>query len=222
MSEEPRRRRGLTKTGDKIVAIILVALVVITLLFSLLNALNLRLVAGELYIFLPTMTLLLLLCWAVSGLWRKMKRGVARTVVGGILIFAMMLVAMLVLSYVSMFAGITVPQRYTVVSDNGHSLVVMRALDSDEDRIQARHAARLEANPGAPDEITADDWGYTYTAYSQAMLGMLYHPDSLLEGEVHIGYASKAELMVEWEDDVGHFFIKNPEIGDEGEMRAQS
>ena len=51
---------------------------------------------------------------------------------------------------------------------------------------------------------------------------LFYHPDSLLEGEVHIGYASKAELMVEWEDDVGHFFIKNPEIGDEGEMRARS
>ena len=69
--------------------------------------------------------------------------------------------------------------------------------------------------------MTAEDWGYTYTAYKPALMGLFYRPDTLLEGEVHIGYVSKAELMVEWEDDVGHFFIKNPQIGDEGEMRAR-
>ena len=41
---------------------------------------------------------------------------------------------------------------------------------------------------------------------------------------MRIGYASKGELMLEWEKDntEGRFFIKNPEPLDEGEMRAKA
>lgn len=207
--------------GDRIVAWTLLVMVVLTIALVVLNALNLRLVAGELYLFLPMMVLLLLIGWGGSALWRRMRPGTLRKVVGAVLIAAMALVVMLALSFTTMFAGINVPRKYVTMTNEGHSLVVLRALDSDQTRIDARYAARREADPESNPEMTAEDWGYTYTAYKPALLGLFYRPDTLLEGEVHIGYVSKAELMVEWEDDVGHFFIKNPQVGDEGEMRAR-
>jgi len=207
--------------GDRIVAWTLMVMVALTIALVVLNALNLRLVAGELYLFLPMMVLLLLIGWGGSALWRRMRPGTVRKVVGAVLIAAMALVVMLALSFTTMFAGINVPRKYITLTNEGHSLVVLRALDSDQTRIDARYAARREADPESNPEMTAEDWGYTYTAYKPALLGLFYKPDTLLEGEVHIGYVSKAELMVEWEDDVGHFFIKNPQAGDEGEMRAR-
>ena len=207
--------------GDRIVAWTLMVMVALTIALLVLNALNLRLVAGELYLFLPMMVLLLLIGWGGSALWRRMRPGTVRKVVGAVLIAAMALVVMLALSFTTMFAGINVPRKYITLTNEGHSLVVLRALDSDQTRIDARYAARREADPESNPEMTAEDWGYTYTAYKPALMGLFYKPDTLLEGEVHIGYVSKAELMVEWEDDVGHFFIKNPQVGDEGEMRAR-
>lgn len=221
MTENRRARRPRLGCGDRIVIYILLALMAASLVTAGLNALNLRLVAGEIYLLLPMAALLLLIGWGLSALWRRIKKDVARKVVGGVLVVLMALLLMLALTYTSVFAGMNIPQKYAVVSDDGHSLVVMRALDPDEGRIEVRHAARLEADPDGDPEMTAEDWGFTYTAYAPAGMGLFYRPDSLLEGEVHIGYGSKAELMVEWEDGVGHFFIKNPEVGDEGEMRAQ-
>ena len=217
---EPKKRFRLTG-GDRIVAWVLLAMLVATVLLVVLNMLNLRLVAGELYLFLPIMAALMLIGWGGSALWRRIRPGGVRKVVGAVLIAAMALVVMLALSFTTMFAGINVPRKYVTMTNEGHSLVVLRALDSDQTRIEARYAARREADPESNPEMTAEDWGYTYTAYKPALMGLFYRPDTLLEGEVHIGYVSKAELMVEWEDDVGHFFIKNPETGDEGEMRAK-
>lgn len=221
MSKESKHRFTLTG-GDRIVFFLLLALVAVTLALAGLNALGLRLVFGELYMFLPLMALFLLLGWGLSALWRKITGNIARKAVGALMVVLMAVVVTLALTYASLFANLTVPKEYAVVTDNGHSLIVLRALDPDEDRIDLRHAARLEADPEGSQEIVAEDWGYTYTAYARALLGLFYRPDSLLEGEVHIGYASKAELMVEWTDDVGHFFIKNPEVGDDGEMRAKA
>ena len=207
--------------GDRIVAWTLMVMVALTIALLVLNALNLRLVAGELYLFLPMMVLLLLIGWGGSALWRRMRPGTVRKVVGAVLIAAMALVVMLALSFTTMFAGINVPRKYVTMTNEGHSLVVMRALDGNEERFNARHDARLAAYPDSNPELIAEDWGYAYTAFKPALMGLFYRPDTLLEGEVHIGYVSKAELMVEWEDDVGHFFIKNPQAGDEGEMRAR-
>ena len=217
---EPKKRFRLTG-GDRIVAWLLLAMAMLTVVLTVLNALNLRLVAGELYMFLPMMVLLVLIGWGGSALWRRMKPSMLRKTVGAVLVVTMALLVMLALSFVSMVAGINVPRKYVTMTNEGHSLVVMRALDSDEARLNARRAARLEADPESDPEFVAADWGYTYTAYKPALMGLFYRPNTLLEGEVHIGYASQAELMVEWEDDVGHFFIKNPETADEGEMRAK-
>lgn len=222
MTQTEKGRRPRLGRGDRIVVYLLLALAAISLVMAGLNALNLRLVAGELYLFLPMMVVLVLLGWGMSALWRRIKGDVARKAVGIGMVLVMALLLMLTLTYASVFAGMNIPTKYAVVSDDdGHSLLVMRALDTDEDRIELRHAARLEADPEGSEEMTAEDWGFIYTAYAPAGLGLFYRPDSLLEGEVHIGYASKAELMVEWQDGMGHFFIKNPELGDEGEMRAQ-
>lgn len=217
---ESRKRFRLTG-GDRIVFYLLLALVAIMVILTVLSALNLRLVAGELYLFLPVMLVLVLLGWGVSALWRRIRPGGIRKVVGVVLVIVMALVVMLSLSFASMFAGINIPRKYTVMTNEGHSLLVMRGLDSDTERLEGRRAARLAAYPDSPQELVGEDWGYTYTAYKPALMGLFYRPDSLLEGEVHIGYGSKAELMVEWEDDVGHFFIKNPEPFDSGEMRAK-
>ena len=217
---EPKKRFRLTG-GDRIVAWVLLAMLVATVLLVVLNMLNLRLVAGELYLFLPIMAALLLIGWGGSALWRRIRPGGVRKAVGAVLVVVMALLVMLAMSFVSMFAGINVPRKYVTMTNEGHSLVVMRALDGNEERLNARRAARLEADPESSPELVAGDWGYTYTAFKPALMGLFYRPDTLLEGEVHIGYVSKAELMVEWEDDVGHFFIKNPQVGDEGEMRAK-
>ena len=72
--------------GDRIVAWTLLVMVVLTIVLVVLNALNLRLVAGELYLFLPMMVLLLLIGWGGSALWRRMRPGGLRKVVGAVLI----------------------------------------------------------------------------------------------------------------------------------------
>ena len=222
MTETKNARRGRMGRGDRIALCLLIALVVFTLVISGLNALNLRLVAGELYLILPMLTLLLLIGWGLSALWRRLKPGAVRKVVGAVMVLGMALLLMLALTFASVFSGMNIPSRYAVLSDDaGHTLVVMRGLDPDEDRMNLRHEARLAADPEGNPEMTAEDWGFTYTAYAPAAMGFFYKPDSLLDGEVHIGYGSKAELMLEWSDGVGHFYIKNPEVGDDGEMHAQ-
>lgn len=222
MKENKSKTRFSLTGGDRIVAFVLMFLVIVSLALAGLDALGLSLVFGELYLFLPMTAALLLVGWGLSALWRRLKNRVVRYIVGALMILLMTLLLTLALTYGGLYSGLTLPKQYAVVSDDGHSLVVLRVLDPDQSRIDARHAARLAADPGGDSEITAEDWGYTYTAYARAGLGLFYRPDSLIEGEVHIGYASRAELMVEWMDGVGHFFIKNPEIGDDGEMRARS
>lgn len=222
MTQKTVKKRFRLTGKDRIVAIVILVLAVLTVALSGLSALGYNLVFSEAYFFLPIATLLTLIGWGASALWRRMKQGIARKIVGGALILVMVLLAMLAMTYGSLFSGLTMPKKYAVVSNDGHSLLVMRVLDPDKDRIDARRAARLAADPEGSQDITAEDWGYTYTAYARALVGLFYKPKSLIEGEVHIGYASKAELMVEWTDDVGHFFIKDPEVGDEGEMRAKA
>ena len=135
------------------------------------------------------------------------------------------LLTVLGLQYAGYVAGLTLPVKYAVMtSPGGGRLIVMQGLDADVDRINARRAARLAADPSGTPDYVAADWGYTYTAYAPGPLELFYRPDTLIEGAVHIGYASAGELMLEWEDGdrVGHFYIKNPDASDAGEMRARA
>lgn len=226
MSEtKSSRKKFALRTGDRIVLIALLVLAVLTLIVNLLNAAGLRLVAGAVYLILPLTLLLVALGWGFSALVRRIRRPVPRKVVGWVLAALMLVIGMLAMQYGGFIAGLTMPRRYAVMtSPSGTRLIVMRALDPDRDRMDARRAARLAADPSGDPEFDISDWGYVYTAYAPGPLGWFYRPDTLIEGAVNIGYASAGELMLEWEeaDTVGHFFIKNPEANDSGEMRARA
>ncbi len=218
--------RFFTRTGDKIVFWLLIGLMVLIMIISALGRFaNLQLVHGELYIYLPLILLLVLAGWGLSAIFRRLKGKVARGVGGTIMVLVMLALITLGMTYGGIAAGLSFPQRFIdMTAPNSHRrVIVMRGLDTDEARVQARHEARLAADPEGSTDLIAEDWGYTYTAYAPGFLDLFYKVDSLKDTDgIHIGYVSKAELMVEWEDDetIAHFYIKNPEPQDEGEMRV--
>lgn len=219
--------RFFNKTGDRIAFWASIAMVLVMVVISALRQFaGLTLVHGELYVFLPLFLILLLLGWGMSAIFRRLKNKVIRWIFGAATAIVLMALMTIAMSYGSFAASLAFPSKYVkVTAPNGqHSLMVMRRLDADDARIEARKSARLAADPASSAETTAADMGYVYTAYSTHLFDFFYKNDTLLEGEVCIGYASKAELMVEWEDaeHVGHFYVKNPEVGDGGEMRALS
>ena len=218
--------RFFTRTGDKIVFWVLIGMMAIIMVISALGRFaGLQLVHGELYIYLPMIMLLLLAGWGLSAIFRRLKGKVARGVGGTIMVLVMLALITLGMTYGGIAAGLSFPQRFIDMSapQSHRRVIVMRGLDTDEARVQARHAARLEADPTGSADFIPEDWGYTYTAYAPGFLDLFYKVDSLRDPEgIHIGYASKAELMVEWEEDetIAHFYIQNPEPSDEGEMRV--
>lgn len=219
-------KRLFARRGDRIVLWVLIGMSALTLVISALRGLaGLALVNGEWYLYLPLAIVMTALGWGMSAIFRRLKKPAIRGVVGTMLVLILLAALMIGTSYASFAAGLSFPHRYVVMTapDGAHRLIVMRMLDPDDARIELRRQNRLAADPEGDEKYAPEDWGYTYTAYAAGPLKLFYKVDSLLEGEVHIGYASKAELMVEWEDGntVGHFFIKDPEIGDDGEMRAQ-
>ena len=226
MSENKPRLRLLSHTGDRVALIVMILLLVVTLLINLLNALGLTLVEGALYIFLPLVLALVALGWGSSLIVRRITRPTLRRVVAVVLVLALLGLAGIGMQIAAIASGMNYPMVYAVMTapDNIHRLIVMRGLDIDEQRAYARRDARLAADPDSDPEVTIDDWGYIYTAYALGPLDLFYKPKTLIEGRVRIGYASKGELMLEWEKDntEGHFFIKNPDLLDEGEMRASA
>ena len=222
--EKGRRRIALTRM-DRYVLIIIAIMVAVTVILTVLSACGLRLIRGEIYLFLPAVLMVALVGWGLSLLYRRIKSRPVKIAVGLLLGIAGFMVMVVGMSYLSFAATLTVPQRYnTVTSPDGvHQLVVLRLMDLDEARINARHDARLAQNPEGDQEIIADDWGYVYTAYAP-VAWLFYRPDSLIEGEVYLGSASQGQLMVDWEEDgaVGRFFVQNPEAQDGGEMRARA
>ena len=222
--DKGRRRIALTRM-DKYVLIMIAIMVAIVVILTVLSACGLRLIRGEIYLFLPAVLMVALVGWGISLLYRRIRSRGAKIAVGLLLGIAGFMVMVVGMSYLSFAATLTVPQRYnTVVApESGRQLVVLRLMDLDEDRINARHDARLAANPEGDQGVIADDWGYVYTAYAPAAW-LFYRPDSLIEGEVHLGSASQGQLMVDWEEDetVGHFFVQNPEAEDGGELRARA
>lgn len=223
---ENKPRRRLSHTGDRVALIVILLLLVVTLLINLLNALGLRLVEGALYIFLPLVLALTAIGWGFSLVVRRITRPTLRRVVAVAMVLVMGGLALYGMQLGAFVSGMNYPTVYAVMTapDDAHRLIVMRGLDADQQRIYARRDARLAAHPDGDPEVTIDDWGYVYTAYAPGPLDLFYKPATLIEGRVFIGYASKGELMLEWQNDntQGHFFIKNPEPQDEGEMLAKA
>ena len=225
MEKKETKRRLQLSGANKVVLIVLVLLTVVTVLINILKTRGLSLIHGELYLLLPLSILVVAVGWGAFALFRRIGNRTVRVVAGILAAILLLVVLTIGMSYLSVVISLAIPQRYATVSteDGAHRLVVMRVLDTDEDRVEQRHAARLESDPDGTEEITVEDWGYIYTAY--APVGKLfYRPESLLEGEVHIGYASRATLMVDWQEDatIGHFFVRDPEVCDGGEMLAET
>ena len=225
MSENKPRKRLFTRTGDRVALVFVIVLIALTLIFNGLNAAGLRLVEGSLYFFLPLILALVLLGWGFSAILRRIQKPVPKRVATVVVVFIMLSLAVLGVQMGTFAAGFTYPAYYATMTgpNTGHQIIVMRGVDSDPERIKARREARTAADPENT-EMSIDDWGYVYTAYASGPLGLFYKTDTLLEGEVHIGYASKGELMMEWDDEetTAYFFIKNPEPYDDGTMRTRA
>ena len=222
MNEKKPRRPW--RTGDKVTLTVIVILAVFTVAIHAINAAGLRLVEGSLYVFLPLLLALFAVGWGCAVIVRRIRRPALKRIVAVVMVVAMLGLAMLGLQYGTFASGLSYPTMYAMMtSPGGHRLIVMRGLDADEQRIYARRDARLAADPNANPDVTLEDWGYVYTAYAPGPLDLFYRVNTLIEGRVCIGYASKGELMLEWNEDEteGRFFIKNPEPLDEGEMRAR-
>ena len=204
--------------------------------------------ASEKTLYLPIAALFVLVIWGAYVLIRRIRNRTAKIVVGGAVVLVVMVVLMLVFTYVGFVATITVPQKYTAINSpsGAHKLVVMRALDPDEERIEARKAARLEADPDGDPDVTVRDWGYVYRAYPQVM-GMFYRSNADVEGEIYLSYSDgvipvedeateegeeakqpaeerqHGTLMLEWQDgeSVAHFFVQDPGIAEGGECTVR-
>lgn len=219
-TESVKKKLNLS-TGDRAAGVIAILLVVAMAVLAVLRSMHIELIRGEFMLFIPFLLVFLALGWGVSAIVRRIARPTLRTVVGVVLSLALVFLAMVAFSYLSFVATLTVPQAYNrVTSPSGaRRLVVLRRLDDDEERVQARRDARLEADPESDPEIIADDWCYAFTAYPTAG-GIFYRSDADVEGAITIAYASGGTLMVEWSDDEreAHFFVEGPGVGEGGDV----
>ena len=228
--EQTKKRLSLS-TGDRTIAIALAVLVVGMVIMGVLQKFHLCLIQGELSLFLPLLAVILLLGWGVSALVRRIRNHGVKIAVGVVLGLVVALAAMVVFSYVSFVATVSLPHAYkTVTSPSGaHKLVVMRSLDPNEDRMRTRQAARLEAAAEAGGEAAAAEdaaeAGTTTSGEAASEAGaasgddytvddwgyiytaypraarFFYRDDADVQGEAIIGYSSPATLMVEWAAD---------------------
>ena len=219
--QRPRIELGIV---DKIVAIAEIVILVVLVTLNIMASKGLSLVHGELYSFAAMLIPMLLLGWGVYRIVRRIEKRRTKLIVGSVLVLVVMIILTVVMSYISVMSTMTIPQPVvTISSPSGkHQLLVMRAMDLDEERIAQRRAARLEANPDGDPETQAEDYGYQYLAFPP-VLRFFYRNDADVDGLALIGYSSGAELMVEWleDEEVAHFFVKNPGVADGGEFTVR-
>lgn len=233
-AEKTGRRRWSPGMPDKVFMGALGALIVLIVVLSILQRCGLTPVKGEIMLYLPLLAMFVLVGWGVYALVRRIKNRTVRLLVGGGVAMVLVLVLVIGFTYISYMGFYVIPQRYTALTSpsGAHKLLVMRTFDTDEERVQARKAARLEANPDDGEEERIEDWGYLYRAYPPA-LGLFYRSNANVEGEVCLAIndypaateAAEAEkpahgtLMVEWLDDeaTAHLFVADPGVADGGD-----
>ncbi len=242
MSAEQTEKRRLTlRHSDKVILCVLGVLIVLIIALTILQRNGLSLVNGLATLFLPLAAVFLLVGWGVYALVRRISRRGVKLAVGAVLMLVLLVVMLLAFTYFSFVAAVTLPQRYTVIQppSGGRRLVVMRSLESDEERMNERVAARLALDPNGDPGITAEDWGYEYRAYPLLLKGLFYRSNADVEGEVHLAYRQRADaqadgeatdgetpaglshgtLMVEWLDDgaTAHFYVQDPGVAEGGD-----
>lgn len=231
-AKREKQRPGLT-TVDKVLLGLMAILSVALIAVGILQRCGLSLINGTLMLYLPVLAVLVLLGWLGYRLIRKIRNRTVRIVVSSVVVLVLALGLTLVLSYMGLMAALTVPQRYaTLASPSGaRKVVVMRQVDTEQERLDARRSARLAADPDGDPEYTVQDWGYVYRAYPR-VLNVFYRSNADVEGEVYLANDVAAAddgaqetalphgtLMVEWlEDEAGvHFYVENPGAGEGGE-----
>lgn len=219
MENEKKRLRFEFRKSDKILLGVLLALSLATVALTVARKFGLELIIGAVYLYLPLLILATAVGWGLYALIRRIrKNGVRLAVTLGASLVGFLAVV-LAFSFIGYMANINLPQSYaTLASPGGRRLVVLRSYElPDDEHIARRQAARLEADPEAEADLVAADWGFSYAAYPR-VLNIFYRSDADVEGEVHLGYATAATMMVEWPDgDTAHFYVQDPEPGDDGE-----
>ena len=188
--EKTSGRRFELRQSDKIVLGIIAVLIALIVVLNILQNAGLALIHGELMLYLPMLALFVLVGWGGYVLLRRIGNRTVRLVVTVVLGFVLLLALMVAYTYVGFIANISIPQRYrTMKSPSGaHTLVVLRRLDPDEERIEQRKAARLAVDPDGDPEVTVADWGVLYKAYPNGPLGLFYRSNADVEGEVYLTY----------------------------------
>ena len=239
-------RRFSLKLPDKVIHCAVGVLVVMIIAMSLLMRVGWLPIRGDTVLYLPLLAVVLLIAWGILALVRRLSNRLVRGLAGGLLGLALMVVMVIASTYISYMSFYVAPHRFTVVtSPSGREkLVVMRAFDTDEGRMEARRAARLAGREEADGEESIEDWGYIYRAYPQA-LNFFYKSNADVEGEVYLaidnvstspddpeaaageagpdsdtaGAVHHGTLMVEWLDDekTARFYVSDPGVAEGGE-----
>lgn len=223
MKETREKRRFHLRTSDKILLGAASALMLVSVALSLMQRGGLSPVYGTLMLALPLLAAAVLAAWGVVALRRVLKKPLVRNLVTWGLGIVLAFIMMRVLSYVSYVSALTVPQKYSVIQSpsGAHRLVVMRVVDGEEARIDARRDARRAADPQAEESYIAEDMCCIYSAYPSALGGLFYRSDADVEGEVYLSYlGNDGTMMVEWLEDetVAHFYVDNPGTAEGGEL----
>ena len=219
-----RQRRFEFTTVDKIALIVVVGALVVLAALNIMGMRGLTLIRGEILYFVGLLIPLTLAVWGIYRLIIRLKTPRGKLIAGGALGMVLMLVFTLGMSMVSVMATMAIPQRYAMVTSptGKHRLVVMRLLDQDDERMQARREARLAEDPGGSTDTQITDYGYQYLAFPP-VLRFFYRSNADVEGLLCLSYGHDTKLMVEWldDEDTAHFFIDEPGPGDEGEFTVR-
>lgn len=233
MKSKQGRRFSLSamRMSDKIILGALATLVVVLIVLSIMQRCGLSLINGALMMYLPFVALFLLIGWGVYALVRRLKNRVAKIAVTSLAVLAIFLGVVWVFTGLASLVFFVVPQRYAVVKSpsGARELVVLRVFDSDQDRVSARQAARLAANPDSPEALRPGDLCQIYSAFPRA-LGVFYRSNADVEGELRLAYSDPASpeegalpvgtLKLEWLDDeaTAHFFVEDPGPEEGGDL----
>ena len=221
-------------TVNKVIMVYMCVLLVVMAAISVLERIGYYLIRTEISLLGLLLIPFSLLAWGCIALFRKMKNKWAK-IIGG---FAIMMILMLVvnfgLTYAAQFAQLTMPSKYsTITNEAGRKAVVMQMIDSGfgegDDAVQAANARMnerrdyLEANGLIGEDVEEGDYplasfGYVYHAYP-VKAGIFFHKKADVEGAVYRGYESEAKLLYEWvDDDTLRLYLENPEVADSGEV----
>jgi len=219
MNEEKKvKGRIRLNKADKVIFIVLTALLLVMAVLSVMSRFAIMLIDGKMYIFGAIAGLIIMLGWAGYAIVRRIKNKTTRLVTGTVLSVVLFILVTICITFIGMVAFVTIPVEFDTVVNGDKQVVILRGYDVDEERMLQRYNERVKQNPGTEIEQSPEDYGFSYYAYPKVM-GIFYRADAKTEGEVYIGQNSEATLMIEWLDEnTAHLFVANPGIGDGGDL----